>query len=255
MERVAFLVEATGERIGCLLNPETVELRRVAGVSTRATPAGVVSGPARSDDALLFHGGGVTEMELELLFDVGVAGSDPPATDVRALTRALWNLAETPSGPAPEAPVVRFIWGKAWNVPGVVTAAAERLEHFDAEGAPRRSWLKLRLRRVPEPTPAPAAAPPDAATVDAMVAAADELPEEAIEVHEVLGEGPATPADDGEVGPPPAAERLDQLAAERYGDPGFWRLVAALNGIADPLRVAAGTVLRLPSPGALRGER
>jgi len=33
MERVAFLIEPGGERIECLLNPETLVVRRVAGTS------------------------------------------------------------------------------------------------------------------------------------------------------------------------------------------------------------------------------
>ena len=32
MERVAFIVERTGERIDCLLNPDTVVVRRSAGL-------------------------------------------------------------------------------------------------------------------------------------------------------------------------------------------------------------------------------
>lgn len=36
MERVAFLIEPTGERLGCLLNPESVILRRAAGLQPRA---------------------------------------------------------------------------------------------------------------------------------------------------------------------------------------------------------------------------
>ena len=39
MERVAFIVDATGERIDCLLNPETLAVRRQAGVRPRAAPA------------------------------------------------------------------------------------------------------------------------------------------------------------------------------------------------------------------------
>jgi hypothetical protein len=51
---------------------------------------------------------------------------------------------------------VRFIWGKSWNIPGVVLHVSERLERFNADGAPRRSWLSLRLRRVEDSEPRPA---------------------------------------------------------------------------------------------------
>jgi len=52
--------------------------------------------------------------------------------------------------------------------------------------------------------------------------------------------------------PPVAGQRLDELAQQYYGDPSLWRLVASLNGIADPMQIPAGTVLRLPSASALR---
>ncbi|GAB3853485.1 hypothetical protein [Dactylosporangium cerinum] len=48
MERVAFIVDATGERIDCLLNPETFDVKRLAGI--RASDTG--------DDAVRFTGGG-----------------------------------------------------------------------------------------------------------------------------------------------------------------------------------------------------
>ena len=68
MERIAFLVDATGERIDCLVNPETLVVRRLAGVRPAALPGAVVGGGV--DDTLLFTGGGRTELVLDLLFDV-----------------------------------------------------------------------------------------------------------------------------------------------------------------------------------------
>jgi hypothetical protein len=47
-------------------------------------------------------------------------------------------------------------------MPAVVTAAAERFERFTPEGIPRRSWLRLRLERVPDESQAPVPLmPPD----------------------------------------------------------------------------------------------
>jgi len=52
MERVAFLVEASGKRIECMLNPESVVIRRQAGVSTRSVddkPLNGIGIPERFD--------------------------------------------------------------------------------------------------------------------------------------------------------------------------------------------------------------
>ncbi|MDQ5824434.1 MAG: hypothetical protein M3441_09545 [Chloroflexota bacterium] len=155
MERVAFLIEDTGERLGALLNPESLLMRRVAGVRPRRSISGPLSGAGLSDDPLLYTGGGRTELEFELLFDVTMAGSSLLTGNVRELTSPLWELSENKGSPGSGAyaqpRLVRFVWGKTWNVLGIVTAVAERLEQFNAEGAPQRSWLRMRLVRVSEP--------------------------------------------------------------------------------------------------------
>jgi hypothetical protein len=244
MERVALLVESTGERLGALLNPNSLVLARTAGVRHREAATGLLAGSGVSDDPLLYTGGGRTDLTLDLLFDVRIADSTIASSDVRDLTRPLWDLSES-AGDASgtmQAPVVRFVWGKAWNVPGVVSAVAERLEEFDTGGAPARSWLRMRLARVPEDAAAAAddaptltPPPPVPADGDGTAAAAAELV-----THRVLGNGPGS-----------AGERLEDIAFMYYGNPALWRLLAAANGIDDPGRVPAGTVLQIPPmPGA-----
>ena len=79
MERVAFLVERTGQRIGCMLNPEGLTVERVAGLVRRSPLAGPMNAGRLADDPLLYTGGGRTEMVLDLLFDTSLAGSSPVA--------------------------------------------------------------------------------------------------------------------------------------------------------------------------------
>jgi hypothetical protein len=160
MERVAFLLEKSHQRLGCLLNPEDLVLRRVAGIHPRQSVTGRLTGTGLADDPLLYTGGGRTELELSLLFDVSLAGSSVVSADIRDLTAPLWRLSEN-SGELDELgqpPIVRFIWGKAWNIPGVIVAVAERLEHFTPAGVPQRSWLRLRMWRTPETDSRPTAA-------------------------------------------------------------------------------------------------
>jgi hypothetical protein len=236
MERVAFIVDSTGERIGCLLNPEGLVVRRWSGVRRRRSIAGAIRADALADDPLVFTGGGRTELELELLFDVDLAGSNPPVEDVRELTQPLWRLAENVeiADGATHPPVIRFVWGKAWNVPAVVAAVAERLEAFGPAGAPRRSWMRIRLLRVIDPGARPQ---PLEGTFPAE--------EEPIEVHQVVGGG-ALAAAEGAEGPPPLGERLDQLAQRYYGDPAAWRAIAEANDLDDPLHLPPGAALRIP---------
>ncbi len=250
MERVAFLVEETGVRLSCMLNPQNVTLRRTAGVRARRSAGGPLTGAGLADDPLLYTGGGRTELDIDLLFDVSLAGSTILSDDVRDLTRPLWDLAENASEERGygRPPLVRLVWGKAWNVPGVVEAVAERLEQFTPAGAPQRSWLRLRLVRVGEPPPRPPVPrlPPHAITL-----APEELavPEEEIIIHEVVG-GEVGDVAEGEG---TAGERLDEIAARYYGEPGLWRLLAAYNDIEDPTHIPPPRLLRVPPLSALRG--
>ncbi len=228
MERVAFLIEETNERIGCLLNPETLVMRRVAGVRPRRSATGQLTGAGLADDPLLYTGGGRTELELDLLFDVSLAGSSITTSDVRDLTLPLWNLAENTSQDAGYAcpPQVLFIWGKSWNIRGVVVAVAERLEYFTSEGVPRRSWLRLRMLRAAEP-PADAAqtrlGPPP------LVSSSEELriPESGVEVHEVIGGGAPSPAPSPAAGPTDGVVTASDIVATALAETHAGRSLAA----------------------------
>lgn len=239
MERVAFVVESTGDRLGCLLNPESLQLSRTAGIRSRRGATGMLTSTAATDDPLLYVGGGHTELVLDLLFDIGIAGSTIRTTDVRELTHPLWDLAESnPQQAGSPPPVVRFLWGKSWNIPGVVTAVAERLEQFAADGSPARSWLRMRFVRVDEPNAGDAAAP----QASALAAAAAAGPDSEL-VHQVIGGG-------GDAG---SGERLEDVAFLYYGDPSAWRLIAEANDIVDPTQIEPGTVLRIPPPATSGG--
>ncbi len=237
MERVAFLIEETNERIGCLLNPESLVMRRVSGVHPRRSLSGYLAGAGLSDDPLLYTGGGRTELELSLLFDVQLEGSTTETEDVRDLTAPFWQLAENRAGADGygEPPVVRFIWGKAWNIPGVITAVSEHLEYFSASGCPQRSWMRLRMARVPDTTPLPVTE-----TVEEIQRPEQELTPETLE--DVVSPNPEqTRTHEVQQG-----ERLEEIAAQYYGNSFFWRVIAIANNLADPTDVPAGAVLTIP---------
>jgi hypothetical protein len=254
VERVAFLLEDTGEQLRCLLNPESLVLRRRAGVAPRESAGGLVAGAELADDPLLFTGGGSTELDLDLLFDVSLAGSSIGSDDVRNLTAPIWDLAENTRRPRTygQPPTFRFVWGKSWNVPAVVIAIAERLEQFTPGGVPTRSWLRMRLARVADSS-APKLAAGVAAAEGAVAAAPESWTELALDVRDRASDhagvhelrGAAVTAEDDE-GSGSCDERLDQVAYLSYGDPGLWRLLAGFNDIANPLHLRCGSLLQVP---------
>lgn len=237
MERVAFLVEDSERPIQCLLNPDSLVVRRLAGIGQRRTAGGLVTGTRLADDPLLVTGGGRTEIELDLLFDVTLSGVLIESENVRELTGPFWDLAENSAQPddygAPR--VVRFVWGKTWNVTAVVGAVSERFESFTTTGVPQRSWLRMRLVRTGEPEEVATGGdtdlepPPIGTQFDIPV-----VPEDQLIFHQVLG------SEDEPV------ERLDEIAERYYGDPGLWRVIAQYNGISDPIRIPPPQSLRIP---------
>jgi hypothetical protein len=253
MERVALIVEDSNERIDCLLNPDNLVVRRQAGLRVRDFGGGPLSGGGRRDDPLIHTGGGRTEMEVDLLFDISLVRTPPQPADVRELTHPIWNLAENQpaQGGHGEVSRLRFIWGRHWNFPCVVDSIAERLEQFQRAGAPRRSWLRMRLLRV------------DDTALDQVTRPDFHLPEGMEDVRSMDAAG-------GETGPganlasaPEAemttvistGERLDVLAYLHYGRAAAWRLIAWFNRITDPLAVSEGTILRLPPLDMIRTPR
>ena len=49
-------------------------------------------------------------------------------------------------------------------------------------------------------------------------------------------------------------DRLDQLAYEQYGDPAYWRLLAAFNDISDIFHVPSGQALSIPPASLVEGR-
>lgn len=239
MERVAFLIERTGERIECLLNPETFTITRRAGVRPHQTISGALTCMTETDDPLLSTGGGRTELVLELLFDISKQLNAQPDDSVQTLTTPLWNMAEnsedTHGQGAP--PAIRFVWGKSWNIPAIVVSVAERFEQFTPGGIPRRSWVKMRLLRRSESADTVNQTAPMKG--DAFAPRPQDVSPQELRVHEVQGDRAG-----GDGGG--AVERIDQLANRYYGDPSLWRVLATFNGVDDPARLPAGMTLMVP---------
>jgi hypothetical protein len=271
MERAAFLLEDTGQRIPCLLNPGSIVVRRLAGVKARQSSAGPLTGAALKDDPLVYTGGGMTEILLDLLFDVSLAGSTGTAADVRDLTRPLTELAEGKPGDDGygQTPLVRFVWGKAWNVLGVVAAVAERLEWFTEGGEPQRSWLRMRFLRASAPAKGGLGRQERDLSLSDVPKQMDVAPE-SLRFHQVEGAGAIGESGAGTIGAigesskggqgseagqgsggGRATQRLDEIAATHYGNPAWWRLIAVFNNIDNPSDIPAGSVLNIPPDSAL----
>lgn len=248
MERVAFLTEPDDLRISCMLNPETVTIKRSAGVKERESIGGHISGYNQSDMPLLYTGGGVTYIEMELLFDITIRGSALISGDVRDYTAPFFEMAENKYGRfGSKGPkTVRMIWGKNWNIPGVITDIAERLDYFTKSGVPRRSWVTLRLRRTKDEFTISDLIEKLIRLINNSANLIDSLditsPYQQSEILEVLeNESNMTVLND----------RLDAIADRYYNTPSLWRVLASFNGITDIAQNYGNKLLKIPPIEAL----
>ena len=245
MERIVFLLR-DGTRLSCMLNPASILARRQAGIVQRASGESI-TGRSLTDNPLLYTGGGITDYILELLFDLAIAGSSRKTEDVRELTGPLWQLSENSMEPGGEArlPVVRLIWGKAWNIAGVVAQIAEKLESFSESGAPRRSLITMRFLRVNEEEARPRSAPQLTA---GELGALHEL-----NLPKLVKMSPA--ALEPVVSDQVITGRADVIASRWYGTESLWRLVLAPNGLDEPFNDLTGRMLTLLPRSTLGGQR
>jgi hypothetical protein len=235
MERVAFLIEATGEQIYCLLNPETLVMTRAAGVEARQSSGGRLTGSGLADDPLLFTGGGRTELKLDLLFDIDLLPGHLEASDIRQLTRRIWALAENSAEVERQRrpPLVRLLWGQAWSIPGIVTEVAERFDRFATDGSPLRSWLRLTFVRVGTAADEEGGEAWDLAQRLPPI----DLSAPAVKAIEVVDEGmPPADTDEDLAGIATISPtRLGIFSLEAFGNPFQWKALLEYNDIDDPL--------------------
>jgi len=231
MERVVFYIESTGQSVRCLLNPEGLTLQRLSGLQERTSEGRPIAHHSMSDAPLINTGAGSTTIELKIMFDVTI--SQRVITDVRTLSKPLWDLAENHQVKSEytQPPIVRLVWGKTWNLPGIITAAAEKFESFDHDGIPKRSWMTLHFRRLSESS-ASSKKPQKDTTQNSNI---------------TVNLTAANKIDNIELVP---GARLDLLAEKYLGDSRKWRSIAQLNQINDPSNVTSSQMIKVPSSGS-----
>lgn len=183
--------------------------------------------PGLDSPVLQFIRGGTETLTVELFFDTTDSGMGEKAKSVTELTDKFYQLVkQDPETHAP--PRCRFSWGEpskeagqegksVSNAPFWFTCIVESVDRkfllFSPEGIPLRARLTVKMREYK--------------TVKDMVA---EL----------------RSADHTKARVLKRRERLDQLAFKEYDTPAEWRRIAEENNLDDPLRVAPGTILKVP---------
>lgn len=161
-------------------------------------------------------------MEVKILLD---AFAIPPVPPLATITQLKAFTEPLPGGE--KMPMVMFGWGSNVVLPSAyVTQLTFEHQRF-LLGVPVRTLATVKLSENPPPDPLPAQNPTSGGLATRRT--------------RTLVEG----------------DTLASVSYQEYGEPNYWRALAMVNGIDDPMRVRTGTVLIVPEVAdamALMGE-
>lgn len=172
---------------------------------------------------LTFGGGDSRRLTLRLFFDVTerVMVRGEPVSDVRVLTNRFVKLTLIERlGKVQRPPICDLTWGDIapdnsdFPFTGVVTSLDQEFVLFDGSGRPLRAFLTAVFTEFLEPEKDQRKNDPEFTT-------------------RVVKRG----------------DSLAGIAAESYGNPSMWRLIADANRLDDPRRLEIGSVLHIPKIG------
>jgi|HubBroStandDraft_2_1064218.scaffolds.fasta_scaffold436482_1 hypothetical protein len=164
--------------------------------------------PGLEAPILQYVHGNMRTLSMDLFFDTFEEG-----TDVTQSTDQIYNLLYLdPSTHAP--PICDITWG-TFNFRGVLDHVGGKFNLFLANGTPVRATLSVVFN-------------------------------EFIDVDVLVQEQPTESADHRKTRVVRTGDRLDNIAAEEFGNPAMWRAIADENDLDDPSQLEPGYVLVIP---------
>jgi len=198
----------TGERISVLFNPKEYRISKSNyWQSYKTTGANLPS--------TTFATGQPATMSVQLFFDTYME-----KMDVRRHTNKIAKLmevkiAEEGEGRKLRPPKVKFHWGLSWTFKAVITQMTQNFTLFLPTGTPVRATVDVTFQQIEDEKAFP-------------------------------GQNPTSGGAGGRRRHLVAAgETLDLIAHQELGDARLWRRIAETNGIVDPLRLTAGSLLTI----------
>jgi Contractile injection system tube protein/LysM domain len=197
--------------IECMFNPTEYTLSQSARINVNTTPATPGGTPQ-------YGGASPASLKMELFFDdyAAVKGDVTP----KITTLLSWTKPTKKSLDAGRAcaPLVQFKWGgnpQLSTFKGFLTSVDVTYSIFRKDGTPVQAKVRISIDGQEEQ---PAGTNPTS--------------------HSTKSRRTRTTVE---------GDTLQSVAFDELGKPVYWRAIAELNGIDDPLRVGPGTVLLIPS--------
>ncbi len=160
-----------------------------------------------------FGGGDAQKLSLTLLFD-----STDTGKDVRDSYKTLLEIARVDSqrknlkSRKGEPPQCQFQWGKLISFKAVIEDISQKFTLFKPDGTPLRAEVTVAFLQVPD---------------------------------KPKKQNPTSQSEPRRTWVVREGERLDWIAYQEYGDPAYWRHIAAANRLANPQDLRPGQVLQL----------
>jgi nucleoid-associated protein YgaU len=201
-----------GHELHFRFNPEKLTLTKSAGFSEQPRASSQATDDAKPAPPQ-YTGSPNRTLSFDVLLDEWDA---PPGVgrDVSKMVDTIQNLMDPDPGPVPVPPLMTFHWG-GFMFTGYITKADATFTLFRQDGSPARAEVSLAMT----------------------------------EQHD-------KPAGQNPTSGGPAGRRtrmviegdsLQLLSYREYGKSSYWRALAEINGIDDPLSVRPGTRLLMPS--------
>jgi hypothetical protein len=209
LAKAVLVAKDLGDRVECRFNPREYSVAKSANWM-RTPVRGAASAPIPE-----FVGTNPRTLQMELFFDDWESTSGDVSKDVEKLLEWTNPTRDSISANKPSPPVVFFQWGTKPLFDAYVKSITARYAMFRADGTPARAHVS---------------------------AVFEELPAEPARQNPTSG-GDAGRRTHLTV----AGDTLQSIAYGEYGDPTFWRGLAKLNRIDDPLRVPTGLRLLVPA--------
>jgi hypothetical protein len=173
---------------------------------------------AESATAPEFTGTDPMSISMEIFFDAFEEAAGDVSGDIDTLLSWTRPTDASRTKGLAQPPLLRFVWGTSpvlQSFQGFLKTVTARHTMFRFDGTPVRATATITLEEVTPETPA---------------------------------QNPTSGALEGRRGHVVVeGETLQSIAYDEYGRPGLWRGLAVFNDIDDPLRVAPGSELLLPT--------
>jgi hypothetical protein len=190
-------------------NPKELSIQKSAKWERKTAKGAKKAGPPE------FSGAEPCKLTMELFFDAAGKQDASVVDAVERLFECCLPTEESRGKNKPSPPLVVLHWGTVKSFPAFVTQVSAKYTRFAFDGTPIRATCSLSLEEMPGD---PAKQNPTSGGLSARRA------------HTVT-----------------AGDSLASLAYREYGDPTLWRALARYNNIDDPIRLAPGTAMLIPS--------